>query len=758
MTQRTVEPTQRFSKRNPCPICGGYDRLPQGRGVRCWGFMGSDGNYAHCTRDDFAGPLPQEPRSGTYAHRMQGYCACGVRHGEAATMPEPITLIKKNGNGRVSSHETRYLITEIDGEPIEHVRVESNGKKTFRWERGGKSGLGGIACADLPLYGVEEIGDATEIIWVEGEKSRDALQPIAQKLGYAVIGTVTGASSCPSDTALAQVPNLPNLLWPDADHAGEQHMARIAERLKAMGRSVSRIVWDDAREKDDAADFVARGGDEHTFHVLGSAPFEEVGADSPPFPIDAFPDTVRRYIEECAASLPVPPEMIAMPLLAEFGGVIGNRAYITPKRGWAEYACLYVMVVAGPGKNKTAALKHARWPMKQLQRSAMQRYQEAKRDYERAKAAWKGEDKDTRGDEPTPPTLRHLFTTDGTLESISAMLQTTPGLCYSSDELTTWIKRMNQYRQGGDREQYMSIWSGDQIKVDRKTGGSVYVETPVVSVSGGVQPDVVPTLHSPGKVRDGFVERLLPIMPDIPVKTWRREDAVSTDAYARIADLFRAVDSLPPLDEGSERVGGIPLGIGIQLSREADAVWGRWYDQNNAAAAEVGGFLGGFYTKLEAHVARFALCLHIMANPPDLSIGVMEAHRCNATQRMITRQTMNAAIELGEYCRGQIHTFLPLLLSGATPSTYLDRGKIGLVARLERLIARKGRKVEGLNLGSCKCLNTKEVLQGLRVSKDELMNELDTYNDLSTILMTSTKGSTKPSTLFCLSVPEKVEE
>jgi hypothetical protein len=197
MTQRTVEPAQRFSKRNPCPICGGYDRLPQGKGVRCWGFLGSDGLYAHCTRDELAGPLPQE-KSGTYAHRMHGPCKCGQTHGEAMMPTKPITLVKKNGSGRHPIGETRYLITEIDGEPVEHVRVENNGKKTFRWERGGKSGLGGIACADLPLYGVDEIGDATEIIWVEGEKSRDALHPIAQKLGYAVTG------SQPPKSALAR--------------------------------------------------------------------------------------------------------------------------------------------------------------------------------------------------------------------------------------------------------------------------------------------------------------------------------------------------------------------------------------------------------------------------------------------------------------------------------------------------------------------------------------------------------------------------
>jgi hypothetical protein len=70
----TVTASQRFTARNPCPICGGHNLLPSGRRIRCYGFLSSDGRYAHCTRAEHAGALDPLPGSDTYAHRLEGPC------------------------------------------------------------------------------------------------------------------------------------------------------------------------------------------------------------------------------------------------------------------------------------------------------------------------------------------------------------------------------------------------------------------------------------------------------------------------------------------------------------------------------------------------------------------------------------------------------------------------------------------------------------------------------------------------------------
>lgn len=78
----SVAAPQRFTKANPCPICGGGENMPRGNGVRCSGFLSDDGSYAHCTRPEHAGQLAAtnaEPP--TFAHRLEGDCRCGVQHG-----------------------------------------------------------------------------------------------------------------------------------------------------------------------------------------------------------------------------------------------------------------------------------------------------------------------------------------------------------------------------------------------------------------------------------------------------------------------------------------------------------------------------------------------------------------------------------------------------------------------------------------------------------------------------------------------------
>ncbi len=75
--------TSRFTRRNPCPVCNGGDDMPRGQGVRCAGFLSSDGCFAHCMRLE----VGSQEKGGTWAHRLCANCNCGTRHGEA---PPPL--------------------------------------------------------------------------------------------------------------------------------------------------------------------------------------------------------------------------------------------------------------------------------------------------------------------------------------------------------------------------------------------------------------------------------------------------------------------------------------------------------------------------------------------------------------------------------------------------------------------------------------------------------------------------------------------
>src|SRR5215213_1867975 len=105
----TVVAAQRFRRDNPCPVCGGNAQLRQGRGERCFGFLSSDGRYAHCSREDYAGGLPLEEEAQTYAHRLGGGCKCGDKHGEFVSIQRP-PVRKESKNGQPECNPLRRKV------------------------------------------------------------------------------------------------------------------------------------------------------------------------------------------------------------------------------------------------------------------------------------------------------------------------------------------------------------------------------------------------------------------------------------------------------------------------------------------------------------------------------------------------------------------------------------------------------------------------------------------------------------------------
>jgi len=162
---------ERFTPAHPCPVCGGHERLPRGKGIRCAGFLSSDGRFAHCSREEHASGLDAE-QSGTFAHVLRGPCRCGVTHGER----EPGNGADRSGGFHIAAtydyrDESGALLFQI-------VRLQP---KDFRQRR--PDGAGGwewsVKGVRRVLYRLPELltalaaGDTVYI--VEGEKDADRL-------------------------------------------------------------------------------------------------------------------------------------------------------------------------------------------------------------------------------------------------------------------------------------------------------------------------------------------------------------------------------------------------------------------------------------------------------------------------------------------------------------------------------------------------------------------------------------------------------
>ncbi len=77
----------RHTRTDPCPVCGGGQDDAKGKGIRCFGFRSDDARYCRCSREEHAGGLDPESKTGLFLHYLSGVCRCGVRHSDEEWRP-----------------------------------------------------------------------------------------------------------------------------------------------------------------------------------------------------------------------------------------------------------------------------------------------------------------------------------------------------------------------------------------------------------------------------------------------------------------------------------------------------------------------------------------------------------------------------------------------------------------------------------------------------------------------------------------------
>lgn len=509
----------------------------------------------------------------------------------------------------------------------------------------------------------------TRAVWlVEGEKDADALTA----LGLLATTAVGGASAAWLAQYTAWLADHPVILLPDNDAPGLARVWTIAQALWGVVPRIRILELPGLPAKGDVSDWLADGHTKAELIALAKAtppltdddlarrtgkssyhhssfsaspesedgqagpepPVEDASAPLPPvpvFPVEVFPLGVRRYVVECAAALGVPVDMVAVPLLGFVAGVIGNTHVLRLKAGWIQRAILWLAVVGDPGSGKSPALGHAQHPIDRLQKQAWDRFQEALVTWEQAVL-------DAKRDKQLPPEkpqLEHFLTTDTTTEALAVILGASPGLVLVRDELVGWVKSHDAYRKAGDRQQWLSLWAGAPLKVDRRTAGPIYVPKPTVSVVGGIQPDLLRELAAEANRRDGFVDRLLGSWPDAQPQRWT-EASVSAAATQDVQALFAALRPTFRVEEAAQH----------DLAPTAKATFSDWYNENAARMEQTQGLAAGCYAKYPGQCARIALVLHVLRCPDELSAAVDEG-------------TVLDAIAVVEYFRGHLARLLP---------------------------------------------------------------------------------------------------
>ncbi len=353
------------------------------------------------------------------------------------------------------------------------------------------------------------------------------------------------------------------------------------------------------------------------------------------FPLESLPPVMNDFVQASAKALNVDPVMISLPLLATMGGCIGGTRKILVKTGWSEQPCLWTVIAADSGSAKSPALEAASGFLKRRQMAEHKRHERELAEWERTildlKAKAKGKD-EPPPEEPPKPRLLHVFTKDITLEKLGEMLRDNPrGIVSLQDELAGWFASLNQYRggKGGDREAFMSMFSGECLKVDRITRGTLLVPAPFVAIAGCSTPDSLrAVLTKDGNSENGLAARFLICNPPRRLRKYT-EDTIPEEVAERLGDrITELLDLRFQHDEhGNARPGFLPL------EKEARQVWTEW---NNRHAGEImahQGAVAAAFSKMAGNCARIALILQLADNPEAASVsGFWMEAACTITQ------------------------------------------------------------------------------------------------------------------------------
>ncbi len=332
-----------------------------------------------------------------------------------------------------------------------------------------------------------------------------------------------------------------------------------------------------------------------------------------PFPVEVLTPTMKRIVEEAAASIGCPPEFIGLPMLATLGAAIGNTHMVRMKKGWTEGAALNVAVIADPGEKKTPAFNAAIVPAWKRQAELRREFQNKVRRYQADLREWEAAKKKATAsgkvapEPPTKPVMHRTVVEDTTVEALVECLSGNPrGVLCSRDELSGWVRSMDQYKggKGSDRQDWLSFWSASPMVVDRKGKEPLMVDKPFVGVAGSIQPDVLPELKN-GR-EDGLLDRFLFAYPE-PVHGLYSEDEISEEA---VQDYQKLYDGLYRMDMKLDD-NGDPVPTFVEFTEGAKKMWIREVDtlRQEMRHPRFPRHLRGPWSKQEAYLSRLSLIM-----------------------------------------------------------------------------------------------------------------------------------------------------
>ncbi|QDV05618.1 hypothetical protein Poly30_11160 [Planctomycetes bacterium Poly30] len=544
------------------------------------------------------------------------------RDREFSTAEEAIARLVAS-RGQPAGH---WVYQDAAGKDVGHVlRWNEGDGKIFLPVSRRESGWVIRGMESPPLYRLPEIAESPTVYVVEGEKAAG----VGWALGHATTTSAGGAQAA-RKTDWAPMQGKRVVICPDQDDSGAKYgLVGRSCAFEAGAATVCMVdlsrEWPDLPKGADLVDALeAEGGDllalKKRFDALvarSEVQGPPVGtpqrASFEPFPAQVLPESLRRYASDGATSIGCDVSFVAMPMLSALATSIGAGWRIRLKPGWTEPAILWTLLVGESGSAKSPAIKLALAPLQAAQSRAMEGFaaNEAARKALRAahlervdEWAKSGGDGDPPIEPELPPCPRWIMN-DVTIEAVAKLLSEQPnGLLLARDEVSGWVKGFDRYSgaKGAEVGQWLSMYDGDSLIVDRKSAGTICIPVASVSVTGGIQPRILRRVISGEHSENGFAARFLMARPPKLAALWTDvhvSDEVRSSVYATFQRLLDGQDTAAVCTRF------------LELDDAAQARFIAFHDEQKRETIELDGILASMWNKHTATAARLALLLFL---------------------------------------------------------------------------------------------------------------------------------------------------
>jgi len=328
------------------------------------------------------------------------------------------------------------------------------------------------------------------------------------------------------------------------------------------------------------------------------------------FPIEIFPQPIQNYILECNETLDSSIDFMGCSMLWLISVVVGNSIQIEVKKGWNETATIWLAVVGKAGLGKTPSIHNIIKPLLSANNKEIKNYikQAEKFDYYNSLSAKEKKEHE----EIYKPTKTQFIANDITIEALVELHQENKNsIGVFKDELAGWFKDMNKYREGSDLEFWLSTWSGKAISLNRKTARSSFVDKPLVSVLGGIQPSILNAFYTEDNKDNGFMDRMLLSYPSLEVENWNDKEIDYNTIQWYNDSIISFYETIKHKVVEFDEDGDIKPKVSV-LGKEAKTEWVRVFNEysNIQNSDEENEYMKSMLPKQKSYLPRFALLIN----------------------------------------------------------------------------------------------------------------------------------------------------